>query len=141
MPPPPPVQVEKKSLLMQAAAARKGKPEESESSKLLREEQELLRNITGQKALKGVKELAKVFIRVSKNLVTSLMRKCQTNIVLHYCSIVASNPRNWSIIFMFAPRRYIAKATGKVPPIQAHADRMEMHVCMCHVQRISIGPV
>jgi len=60
MPPPAPMQPEKKSLLMQAAAARKGKPEESESSKLLREEQELLRNITSQKALKGVKELAKV---------------------------------------------------------------------------------
>jgi len=61
MPPPPPVQVEKTSLLKQAAAARKGKPEESESAKLLREEQELLRNITSQKALKGVKELAKVY--------------------------------------------------------------------------------
>lgn len=64
MPPPAPLsaekQVEKKSLLMQAAAARKGKPEESESEKLLKEEQELLRNITRQKALKGVKELAKV---------------------------------------------------------------------------------
>lgn len=64
MPPPAPVsaerQAEKKSLLMQAAAAKKGKPEESESQKLLKEEQELLRNITRQKALKGVKELAKV---------------------------------------------------------------------------------
>ena len=48
------------ALLVQAAAARKGKPEESDSAKLLREEQELLRNITSQKALKGVKELAKV---------------------------------------------------------------------------------
>ena len=64
MPPPAPVpaerQAEKKSLLMQAAAAKKGKPEESESQKLLKEEQELLKNITRQKALKGVKELAKV---------------------------------------------------------------------------------
>ena len=64
MPPPAPVsterQAEKRSLLMQAAAARKGKPEESESEKLLKEEQELLKNITRQKALKGVKELAKV---------------------------------------------------------------------------------
>ena len=64
MPPPAPVsaekQAEKRSLLVQAAAARKGKPEESESQKLLKEEQELLKNITRQKALKGVKELAKV---------------------------------------------------------------------------------
>lgn len=64
MPPPAPVsaerQAEKRSLLVQAAAARKEKPEESESQKMLKEEQELLRNITRQKALKGVKELAKV---------------------------------------------------------------------------------
>ena len=51
---------EKRSLLMQAAAAKKGKPEETEEQKLIREEQELLRNITKQKALKGVNELAKV---------------------------------------------------------------------------------
>ena len=58
--PPPPVAVEKKSLLKQAAKAKKGKPEETENEQLLREEQELLRNITRQTALKGVKELAKV---------------------------------------------------------------------------------
>lgn len=52
--------MEKKSLLSKAAAARKGKPEESESEIMLREEQELLRNVNRQKALKGVKELAKV---------------------------------------------------------------------------------
>lgn len=45
-------QTEKKSLLMQAAAARKRKPEESESQQLMKEEQELLKNITRQKALK-----------------------------------------------------------------------------------------
>ena len=64
MPPPTPrpveTQAEKRSLLVQAAAAKKGKPEESQSEKLMKEEQELLRNITRQKALKGVKELAKV---------------------------------------------------------------------------------
>lgn len=54
------VQGEKRSLLVQAAAAKKGRPEESESERLMKEEQELLRNITRQKALKGVKELAKV---------------------------------------------------------------------------------
>lgn len=54
---------EKRSLLMQAAAARKGQPEESDSQKMLKEEQELLRNITRQKALKGVKELAKVSLQ------------------------------------------------------------------------------
>lgn len=58
----PSAQAEKKSLLSQAAAVRKGKPEESESEKMLREEAELLRNITKQKALRGVKELAKVQI-------------------------------------------------------------------------------
>ena len=58
--PPPPVAVEKKSLLKQAAKAKKGKPEETENEQMLREEQELLRNITRQTALKGVKELAKV---------------------------------------------------------------------------------
>ena len=56
----PPAAMEKRSLLMQAAAAKKGKPEETEEQKLIREEQELLRNITKQKALKGVNELAKV---------------------------------------------------------------------------------
>ena len=60
--PPPPVAVEKKSLLKQAAKAKKGKPEETENEQMLREEQELLRNITRQTALKGVKELAKVSI-------------------------------------------------------------------------------
>ena len=60
MPPPSTVTAEKKSLLVQAAAARKGKPEETENERLIREEQELLRNITRQKALKGVNELAKV---------------------------------------------------------------------------------
>lgn len=59
-PPPLPAQVEKRSLLSQAAAAKKGKPEESENERLIREEQELLRNITRQKALMGAKELAKV---------------------------------------------------------------------------------
>ena len=60
MPPPSTVTAEKKSLLVQAAAARKGKPEETENERLIQEEQELLRNITRQKALKGVNELAKV---------------------------------------------------------------------------------
>lgn len=60
MPPPNPTNPEKKSLLVQAAAAKKGKPEETENERLIREEQELLRNITKHKALKGAAEIAKV---------------------------------------------------------------------------------
>jgi hypothetical protein len=48
------------SLLQLAAKSRKEKPEETEAEKALREEQDLLRQTTKQKALQGVQELARV---------------------------------------------------------------------------------
>lgn len=76
--PPPQSAVEKKSLLAQAAAAKKGKPEETENERLIREEQELLRNITRQKALKGVNEIAKVRrFDIPENLIHGHLACCQ----------------------------------------------------------------